>query len=220
MGQQSSKKERRDSARQARVQAARARARAKQRKRTALVVLVAMLAGAGGFLAIQNRANDSEELKKVLSAAGCTDIKELEELGASPHLGPNDPAPTYNSTPPTSGLHGGSTAPWGLSDEKIDDKSTVHNLEHGGVIVHYKATDVDENELEQVEDYVDAIDVNPETQSGVILQPNPDINDNVAMASWGHLQTCRKLTLEAVKAYIRKECGKGPESFVCAPSAK
>ena len=54
--------------------------------------------------------------------------------------------PKWNSSPPTSGPHYGQTAVWGSYDEEVPLVQTVHNLEHGGVVIHY-GPDVPEAEV-------------------------------------------------------------------------
>lgn len=205
MSQQPSKKEKREAARQARIEAQRAREKARKRKKNmllALLVVGALLLGAFGVNAY---LNGKGKVKKEVAAAGCVD-KEFKEQSASPHLKPEDPAPDYNSNPPTSGLHLGQTAPWGTSEEKIDDRSTVHNLEHGGIVVHYK--DLSEEDANALVDFVEDT-----YEDGVIAQPNDEIESSVAMAAWGHSRSCKSYSEKAVRDFIKARCNKGPEKL-------
>lgn len=45
---------------------------------------------------------------------------------------------TYNSNPPSSGGHYGTSANWGVYDYEVNDKIFLHNLEHGGVWIAYR----------------------------------------------------------------------------------
>ena len=50
----------------------------------------------------------------------------------------------YNSVPATSGWHYGhpfAPADWGVDEEVLADEVLVHNLEHGGIGVHYNCPD-------------------------------------------------------------------------------
>ncbi|HVF11995.1 MAG TPA: DUF3105 domain-containing protein [Actinomycetota bacterium] len=204
MSPQESKKEKREAARQARIEAQQARLRAKKRKRNmgiAFAVLIALAAGAFGFKQWQE---GSGALKRAMNAAGCTEIKEVKELEASPHLEAGAPDPTYNSNPPSSGKHLGNTAPWGAQDETIDKKLLVHNLEHGGVIIHY-TEDIDAED--QIQELVDSF------PDGVISQPNEDLDKPLGIAAWGRVQTCEKYDETVVKAFIKERCNKGPEKL-------
>lgn len=65
-------------------------------------------------------------------AAGCT-LRAFPSEGRG-HV---EEAPTYRqSLPPTSGPHNPVWAEWGIYDAPVPAQFQVHNLEHGGVIVH------------------------------------------------------------------------------------
>lgn len=204
MSKQETKKEKREAARQARLEAQRAREKARKRKKvmttTLIIVVAAALVGFVVYRASQTKAGVS----KLAENADCQS-KSYKELSAAPHLEETAPAPKYNSNPPSSGLHFGRTAPWGTSAARIDDRMLVHNLEHGGIVVHYK--DLADAEVDALEELVDSY------ADGVIANPNPDIPTKVGMAAWGDVQTCAKYSTAVVKAFIKEHCNKGPEKI-------
>lgn len=61
---------------------------------------------------------------------------------------------SYGTTPPASGSHWGSPAgpaPWGIKDVKLADEVTVHNLEHGGIVIAYdRLTPTETDELKGI----------------------------------------------------------------------
>lgn len=63
--------------------------------------------------------------------------QKVPEMGRE-HIAVGTSHKTYNSNPPTSGPHYADTANWGIHQTTIQDEYLIHNLEHGGVIVHYK----------------------------------------------------------------------------------
>ena len=204
MPKEETKKEKRDAARQARLEAQRARERAKKRKKMMTTSLIIVIAAAiVGYIIFKVSESDTG-VGQLAKAAGCV-TKDYKELPAAPHLGETDPTPEYNSNPPSSGLHLGRTAPWGTSAERIEDKMLVHNLEHGGIIVHYK--DLSDTDIDSLEELVDSY------ADGVIANPNPDVPTNIAMSAWGDVQTCEKFSEPVVKAFIKEHCNKGPEKL-------
>ena len=92
------------------------------------VVAVILLTGGGS----------SDEGAK-LEAAGFT----LQSFPALTNKSDHSDVPTlqtkpkWNSSPPTSGPHYGVPAVWDFYDEEVPLVQTVHNLEHGGVVIHY-----------------------------------------------------------------------------------
>ncbi|MEK6619728.1 MAG: DUF3105 domain-containing protein [Chloroflexota bacterium] len=90
----------------------------------------------------------------------------------------------YGNIPPASGPHWGqpqAPAPWGIKDTKLPDEVTVHNLEHGGIVISYNglaAAEVDE-----------LVRITRALTSGgfskIILQPYPEMADaKVAVTAW------------------------------------
>lgn len=204
MSKQETKKEKREAARQARLEAQRAREKARKRKKVMTTSLIIVVAAAIVGFVVYRAAQTKTGVSKIADAAGC-EAKEYPEMTASPHLQEGAPTPKYNSNPPSSGLHLGRTAPWGTSAERIDDTILVHNLEHGGVIVHYK--DLTDTEVDALEEMVDSY------PDGVIGNPNPDIPAKIATAAWGDVQTCTKYSTAVIKAFIKEHCNKGPEKL-------
>ncbi|HVE75748.1 MAG TPA: DUF3105 domain-containing protein [Actinomycetota bacterium] len=200
------KKERREAARRKRVEEQRRRQKALRRKKLirygALGAVALVIVSFTGFQVYRSKVQVGRDLK----AAGCSSIEKKPIMTSTPHLQQDEPAIEYNSSPPTSGRHLSATAPWGSLDEAIEDKLLIHNLEHGGIVIHHKGLP-DEQETE-LEEFVDAF---PSSNGGVISQPNPKIDKPVAYASWGRLQTCDEFKLSVARNFVKKNCSKGPE---------
>lgn len=205
MPNEETRKAKREAARKARIEAQRAREKAKKRKRMMIGGLVAAVALLAGFLIFQRYQQTERAVKQAAQQAGCSDVREIKPMENSDHLGPNDPEPKYNSNPPTSGRHLGNTAPWGVQDQTVDKKLLVHNLEHGGIVVHYKGLQGDD--IDKINDLVEGY------ADGVIAQPNDEIDKPIALASWGKLVTCEKISIEVLRNFIKEQCNKGPEKF-------
>ena len=88
----------------------------------------------------------------------------------------------YNSSPPTSGWHYENWASWGIKDEPLPPGRFIHNMEHGGVILHYNCPDGCPDEIDQMSEIVSLTD---ET----ILMPNPDMESRFALTAWNWLMT-------------------------------
>lgn len=127
----------------------------------------------------------------------------------------------YNSTPPTSGIHTDATVIWGIYDQSVPLASTVHNLEHGGVVIRY-GPDVPQSEVDKIgEFYV-------EDANGLVVAPMPGLKDRIALTAWtfdldrqtdrtydgeGQLATAKRFDEEAFSAFVDSFRGKGPERF-------
>jgi hypothetical protein len=200
------RKAKREAARQERIAIARKRQQAKRRKQIliALVVLVAL--GAATVFAVQKSKGQAAAFAAAAEEAGCGDIESHpDELEDKPHIGANETFTDYKTNPPTSGVHRGQTSPWGSYREAPDMETLVHNLEHGGIIIHYK--DISDEQIDQIDAFADSY------VDGVISVPNDNIESPIAMAAWRHSQQCEKLNLTAIEGFIEERCNKGPEKI-------
>lgn len=105
----------------------------------------------------------------------------------------------YNSSPPTSGPHIGSIAPWGVSDEPIPNERQVHNLEDGGVMVQYHP---DRLTNEQVAELTEAaISVG---RKHVIVAPYLEMEHAIAVSAWNRLLALESVDADLIGEFIRK----------------
>lgn len=204
------KAQRREAARQARLEAQRRRMRAKRRRQAIVIgVVLALIIGGAAIGFIRSQAGKVSATD--LEAAGCSKERTFKEQRAT-HIDSENPPERvpYNSNPPTSGQHRGrGQAPWGILDEPIEPEMYVHNLEHGGIVIHHK--DLPTGQLQQLEDLVDSYP-DPGQGTGVILLENEDIDEPIAMTAWTKMLTCERYNEKVVKGFIREHCDKGPES--------
>ena len=100
------------------------------------------------------------------------------------HINPGDSHEPYNSVPATSGPHYGQPlAPvrWGRHNEFIADEFRVHNLEHGGIGIHYDCPEGCDELVEQL-----AVIVNRSVDQGskVLMSPYPGMDTTIALTAW------------------------------------
>lgn len=127
----------------------------------------------------------------------------------------------YNSNPPSSGIHTDQTVIFGIYDEPVPAISTVHNLEHGAVVIRY-GPDVASGDIEKLNEfYLD--DAN-----GLVVAPMPGLGDTIALAAWtydrgrqsdrnyegeGRLAKVDRFDEDAFRAFVDEFRGHGPEPF-------
>ncbi len=103
----------------------------------------------------------------------------------------------WNSRPPTSGPHAPGLAPWGIHDETISPWQQVHNLEDGGVIIHYNCPEGCEEAVAELRAIVEA-----KGEDKLILQPNPDMDSRFAVTAWTRLLTLDEVDRDKIEAFI------------------
>lgn len=114
------------------------------------------------------------------------------------HLASVDaPHDAYNSAPPTSGPHVNSKAPWGIHDVQIPDELQVHNLEDGGVIIHYGPARIDDATRKALETVVNSY------PDKVILEPYAEMNAPIVLTAWQRRLGLEILDEAAIREFIR-----------------
>lgn len=118
-----------------------------------------------------------------------------------------DAQPVYNSNPPTSGDHAASTAPWGISSAPLPDISLVHNLEHGGIVLHYRP-DLDAAQRQQLEDVAREL---LRRNRKVVLAPRPENEDPITVTAWGRMLRLQTADADAIRDFFSAHINQGPE---------
>lgn len=164
-----------------------------------LFSLLLIVVGVMGVLAATIREQKTPE--QLPSPAPNNQTEEVFEDKGNAHIDDaNDAHEAYNSIPPTSGAHVGSTiAPWGVHDEQIPDELQVHNLEDGGVIIHYDPVRVDGDTIEKLRA------VTNKYASQVILEPytKPALSSPIVLTAWTHRQELSQLDEKRIEAFIQ-----------------
>lgn len=126
----------------------------------------------------------------------CGVVETIPIQGEGHLVGDQDPPVPYNSTPPTSGWHTSGDIPIEVASEPLTEPEQVTVLELGGVVVAHNG--LDPSERTTLEDLL------TEEYPGEAASTEYDKLEEgeVALTSWGRLQHCDALDLEAVEAFI------------------
>jgi Protein of unknown function (DUF3105) len=184
----------------------------------ALAVLVVILAIV--FLTGGGSSNDE---RPALEAAGFT----LQSFKALPNKSDHSDVPTlqtkpkWNSSPPTSGPHYGVPAVWDFYDEDVPLVQTVHNLEHGGVVVLY-GPQFPKADVAKIREWY------AQDPNGLVVAPLKTNKNKVTLSAWtapdastgtrdrgrGWLATGTKFDKAAFDAFVKAHRYKGPERLL------
>ena len=175
----------------------------------AIVMAVMLLGGDDGNTAEQNR---------LAAAAGCEQVSSPGVV-TSTHINPPERG-TYTTNPPTSGKHynaaGAGPITTGIHRSAVQYEGSVHNLEHGHVVIYYK---------ESVGPRIAGIlaEVVRADPQWIMLAPNPDMPFQVAFTAWGKLQGCNTPNEAGLKAaaedFVDRFKDDAPESAQGTPEA-
>jgi hypothetical protein len=204
------KAERRDEAKQRRIEEMRRRQRRAQTRRLmtiAGVVVVIVAIAAVIVFAQKGSKKKTEDLNKLAAAAGCSNLEEPKDLGQG-HIAPPETV-QYNSTPPTSGKHYDSPDQTGVHVAQIQNEVQVHNLEHGHIAIHYNNISEDLTTKLEAVVKVDA--------RRVIVEPYKTMSYKVALTAWGKIIGCNNpndKVVDLATEFAKRFKGKGPEGDI------
>lgn len=137
-----------------------------------------------------------------------------EDAGAR-HVASEKAGTGYHERPATSGDHwfapttpAGVPAParWGIYEFALPDEVLVHNLEHGGIGIHYDCPD-------ECEKLVDALrKLVPQNPSQFIVSPYPGMKTQIAITAWRTHMYLEEFDESLIREFISVFKDKAPES--------
>jgi len=186
----------------------------------AAVVALVAVGGAAAYFVLRDTTTATEDVKLAMEKAGCTYLT-FPALPAGVHIANPDVTPKqWNSFPPTSGPHYGQWVIWGDYDQPVRLTQSVHNLEHGGIVIFY-GKDVSQAQIEQLRRFY------RDDPVAMLLAPLPKLGNKIALSAWnaphaetpgqarkdarGILAECTRFDEGAFKAFRGTYRFKGPE---------
>ena len=127
--------------------------------------------------------------------------ERMEDQGGT-HIDLGESHASYNSVPATSGWHYVQPlAPvrWGLHDEVVLDEYRLHNLEHGGIGVHYSCPD---GCPELVAQLAAIVELSRDEGLKVLMSPYPGMETTIALTAWTFLDAFDVFDEDRVKDFI------------------
>jgi hypothetical protein len=153
-------------------------------------------------------ALEQADLEEAARTAGCELRLDLPDEGAT-HVRPNEDPPDYETNPPTSGDH--IVPPLQTADGAYlgtpEPVNVVHSLEHGRVAIQYDP-DLPEEEQLLLKGVFD------ESPQGMLMFPNPDMPDEVAVTAWTNMAGCKQFderVVDVIRDFRDTYRGQGPE---------
>ncbi len=114
------------------------------------------------------------------------------------HINEGQEHPPYNSVPATSGWHYASPlapVPPGVYDTPIPNEQLLHNLEHGGVGVHYNCPDGCDDLVEQLSGIVSGV-------TEIVMSPFPGLDTRIALTAWTYIDKFDEFDEDRVRTFI------------------
>lgn len=123
---------------------------------------------------------------------------EAVPILAYPHISERAAADVvYNSNPPTSGPHFSAAVAPGIYQSYLPPGLTVHSLEHGRVVIHYRTGTPD--------DVVGMLEsIAKRYAPNIVLTPNPEIETSIALTAWGRIDKLDHYDEARISAFVEQ----------------
>ena len=89
---------------------------------------------------------------------------------------------------------------WGIHDRFIEEEYRLHNMEHGGIGVHYDCPD---GCPDLVADLSAVVRRARDEDLKVIMSPYPDMDTRIALTAWTFIDKMEAFDEERIKDFIR-----------------
>ena len=122
--------------------------------------------------------------------------EEFDDLG-NEHLELEPTDYIWNSRPPTSGPHAPGIAQWGEHDETVPEWQQVHNLEDGGIILHYNCPEGCPDVVDELRDIMREVG-----RDSLILEPYLNMDSKIAVTAWTRLLTLDDIDRDQIINFI------------------
>ncbi len=159
----------------------------------AVVLAILGLRAAGVF----DPPGASVDLNASRPAPGETVGTKMPDQGNT-HI-PENQRFSYNSTPPTSGSHWPSPTSWGIKDSQEPNERTTHNLEHGGIVIGYRA-DLPPADVARLNALVRGISG---TYRKIVLEPYALTDGQIAVTAWRWILTLQAYDETQIVKFIQ-----------------
>ncbi|MSQ07746.1 MAG: DUF3105 domain-containing protein [Dehalococcoidia bacterium] len=108
-------------------------------------------------------------------------------------------------TAPVAGAPLGAPARWGVYGEALPDEVLVHNLEHGGIGLHYNCPVGCPDTVDALEGFVSS------NSSQFIVSPYHGMKPKVAVTAWRRVLYLDVVDADAILQFIRQYKRQAPE---------
>jgi hypothetical protein len=135
----------------------------------AVIALLALTGGGGGDAGVPQTMRDAGYTFKTYPGmrnnSSHTDVPTIEKKVK------------WNSNPPTSGPHYGQWATWNFYDQPVPLTMSTHNLEHGGIVIHY-GPQVPAAEVEKLREFYG------DDPNAMLVAPLKSAGDKIILSAW------------------------------------
>lgn len=152
-------------------------------------------------------------LAVVLGSGGNPDAGQIQPDDGRTHIADGTYGGPYSSVPATSGPHWNDPANWGIysAAAPLAESQSIHNLEHGGIIVWYQPSKLSTDDIAKLSAYV--ANQFSTSRYKYILSPwsGRDFGHAIALTAWRWLLYLDAPDTNAISGFASAHYGNAPE---------
>ena len=172
--------------------------------RNTTIVLILMGLIVFFFIQLTKKTPQQIEFKSKVKSASLEGRVKKYPIEGRTHIAASTNV-SYQTNPPTSGNHLLQPQDWGVYDSEIDEKATVHSLEHGGIWITYKDINDEDKALLK--------SIGKENSQSVIVSPRLENDGKIAVVSWGKMMKLDTVDKAIIQKYIDTYKNQSPEKL-------
>lgn len=145
---------------------------------------------------------------------GTTGLRQAD-AGAT-HIADGTQGTGYTSAPATSGPHWSSAdspGPWGVYPTAQAQERTLHNLEHGGIVIWYQPALLAAGDLAPLTQFVQQQITTERFKMMLVPWSGADFAHPIAVTAWNWLLYLDTADLDTIRAFTDAHYGDAPEPF-------
>ena len=124
-------------------------------------------------------------------------------------ISPPTSGPHWGVFAPTAEIPTGSPARWGLYNGEIPNEVLVHNLEHGGIGMHYNCP---ETCSEVIQTFISIAQELTGGASQFIISPYSGMDSNIAITAWNRVLFLDEIDVDLIASFVTAYRDKALES--------
>ncbi|MHB8572112.1 MAG: DUF3105 domain-containing protein [Candidatus Dormibacteria bacterium] len=127
---------------------------------------------------------------------------------------PDGTAVQYSTSPPSSGPHYGTPAAWGFSSTTLDERTWVHNLEHGGIAVLYNCPQGCPADVAAIETFIATAPKETKfNEVKMVGSADPNMTPKFCLVAWGWLLPMDTFDKANALKFYQSHVDQGPEDI-------
>jgi len=138
-------------------------------------------------------------------------VGQPQAMDGRTHIDTGTPGGPYSSTPAASGPHWDTPLNWGVYSSAVAQEQAIHNLEHGGIVIWYRADQASADQIAALEAYTRSWNASERYKVLVAPWSGSDFGHPIAVVAWTWLLYLDEVDTDLMDEFVDQHYGDAPE---------